>query len=148
MQFQKINEKDPEKIYMTRYNNLAATLIAGEVIEFVETATAGATGLEIRTLTAAVNATTGVAADLAGVTTAAVAATTRFTAQVYGPANVRTETTLTAGRLAVASSVSTTSKAALDIQTTTTTAAYAQAALGMSLAVTNATNATIQLRVL
>lgn len=148
MQFQKSNESTPEKVWMTRYNNTANALIAGQVIEFVASAVAGTAGLEVRGINAAVNLTTGVAAELAGVATAAIAATTRFTAQVYGPCTVRANTTLTAGQAAVASSVNATSFAADASQSTAVSAEYAHALLGVTLGVTNATNSIVQLRLL
>ena len=146
MQFQKSNESTPERVYMTRYNNLGTALILGQVVEFVQSAVDGTAGLEIRGITAAINLTTGAAAQIAGVCTAAVAATTRFTAQVYGPATVRANTTLTAGRAVVADSVNATSFASDASQSTLVSAEYANAILGVCLGVTNATNAIIHIR--
>ena len=149
MQFQKSNEKDPEKIYMTRYNNLATSLLEGEVLEFVASADIDdVAGLEVRGVDAAVNLTTGIGAALAGVAPAAIAATTRFTAQVYGPASVRSNTTLTAGEAAVASSVNATSKAADASQSTAVGAAYSAAIIGVTLGATNATNSIVQLQMM
>jgi len=148
MDIQQVNLTDPEKIFMARYNNTATALLSGQVIEFVASDDAEKQGYEVRGVNALINATTGISAELAGVTTAAVAATTRFTAQVYGPVTIKTSTTYAAGRLAIASSVSATVKASVDVQTTTTTAAYAQAALGIVLDEPSAAECVIQLRTL
>jgi len=146
MQIQKINEDDVEKVWISVYNNTANALIAGQVVEYVQSATEGTAGNEVRGVNAAVNLTTGIAAQPAGVATAAVAATTRFTAQAYGAATVRANTTLTAGQAAVASSVNATSFAADASQSTATSAEYANAIIGVTLGVSNATNAIVQLR--
>lgn len=148
MQFQRVNRTDPEKVFISVYNNLGTALVAGEVVEFVASATAGTAGAEIRSATAAVNLTTGLQAQPAGVCVAAVSATSRATIQAYGPATVRSNTTLTAGQATVAASVNATSKAADVSQTTTMSAEYVNSIIGVCLGVTNATNAIVQLRLL
>mgnify|MGYP003645070921 CR=1 len=148
MQFMTATYTQAETVFITVGNAEGAELEAGAVVEFDITATDADQGHLVELVDIAVVATTGIAAPLAGVILKAIPTGGVGRSQVYGPATVRTNTTIAAGRLAVAtsSSVSPTGVAIADVQTTTTTAAYAAAALGIVYETVDTTHARVQLQ--
>ena len=150
MQFMTANRAEAETAFIVVENNQGAALIPGEVVEFSITAVDASQGLLVETVDVAVNATTGIAAPVAGVVENTIATGEHGRIQVYGPATVRASAALAVGRMAVATSagVAPTGVVTADVQTTTTTAAYAAAALGFCLENVNATQARIQLNLL
>jgi len=150
MQFMTANREEAETAFIVVENNQGAVLIPGEVVEFSITTTDADQGMLVETVDVAVNATTGIAAPVAGVVETTIATSEHGRIQVYGPATVRASAALHTGRLAVATSagVAPTGVVTADILTTTTTAAYAAAALGFCLENVNATQARVQLNLL
>ena len=148
MQFMTANREEQETVFIVCENNEGAELIPGTVVEFDLTATDADQGHLIEKVDQAVNNTLGIEAPVAGVVGSTIAAGGIGRVQVYGPATVRTNTTITAGRLAVATSsnVAPTGVAIADVQTTqVTTSAYAQAVIGVSMEAVSATEARVQL---
>ena len=98
----------------------------------------------------AVNATTGIAAPLAGVVTSTIATAAVGRLQVYGPCSVTVTGTVVAGSVAVATSanVAPTGVGITHVATTTTNVSYAAAALGVSIEDTSATVAIVQLQIM
>ena len=150
MQFMTLDRETPETGFIVAYNNEGSALIPGTVCEFDLTTTTAEQGYYVEKVDVAVNATTGIAAPVAGVVETTIAASDVGRLQVYGPATVRVNTTITAGRLAVATSanVAPTGVATADVLTTTTTACYAQAALGISIESVSATQSVVQLQLM
>tara|TARA_R110000744_G_scaffold221451_1_gene340406 strand:- start:193 stop:645 length:453 start_codon:yes stop_codon:yes gene_type:complete len=147
MQFMTATYTQAETVFITVGNNEGTELIAGTVVEFDITATDADQGHLVEKVDVAVNETTGIAAPLAGVVYKAIPTGEVGRVQIYGPATVRVNTTITAGRLAVATSanVAPTGVAVADVQTTTTNAMYNAAVLGVSMESVSATESRIQL---
>jgi|2_EtaG_2_1085320.scaffolds.fasta_scaffold46033_1 hypothetical protein len=148
MQFMTANREEQETVFIVCENNEGAELIPGTVVEFDLTATDKDQGHLIEKVDAEVNMTTGIGAPVAGVVETTIATAGIGRIQVYGPATVRTNTTIDAGRLAVATSsnVAPTGVAIADVRTTQiTTAAYAQAVIGVCMEAVSATEARVQL---
>ena len=98
----------------------------------------------------AVNATTGIAAAVAGVVETTINTSEIGRLQVNGPANVRASASIAAGRLVVASSINATNIGHVTeaVQTTTTAPDYIGAQVGFTLENgPNATNARVQLTI-
>ena len=150
MQFMTANRAEAETAFIVVYNNEGTELIPGTVCEFTITATDSQQGSYVEKVDVAVNATTGIAAPVAGVVESTIASTDYGRLQVHGPATVRASAALATGRLAVATSagVAPTGVVTADVQTTTTTAAYARAGLGFCLENVNATQCRVQLDLL
>lgn len=150
MQFMSVSRQEAEKAFIVVENNEGTPLIPGTVCEFTITATDADQGHLVEKVDVAVNATTGIAAPVAGVVDQTIATGAVGRIQVYGPATVRASAALAAGRLAVATSagVAPTGVITADVQTTTTTAAYAKAGLGFCIENVNATNARVHLSIL
>ena len=147
MQFMTATYTQAETVFITVGNNEGTELIAGTVVEFDITATDADQGHLVEKVDVAVNETTGIAAPLAGVVYKAIPTGEVGRVQIYGPATVRVNTTITAGRLAVATSanVAPTGVAVADVQTTTTNAMYNAAVLGVCMESVSATESRIQL---
>ena len=142
--------KDPEKVFVTYQENGAEEILPGEVCEIVATTTDADQGRLIQVIDTAINATSGIGAAVAGVATSTISTSAVGRLQVYGPANVRASASIAAGRLVVAGSINATNigHVTTAIQTTTTTAEYAAAAIGWSLENgPNATNSTVMLTI-
>jgi len=150
MQIPKLTRGVAEKVYIVVENNEGAELLPGVVTEWTATATVADQGRLVEKVDIIVNATTGLAAGVAGVVDSTIATGDTGRLQVYGPAEVRCSTTIAVGRLAVATSagVAPTAVVTSDVQTTTTTAMYARAGVGVCLEDTSATQACIQLDIL
>ena len=150
MQFMTASRAEAETAFIVAKNNEGAELIPGTVCEFTITATDADQGSLVEKVDIVVNATTGIAAPVAGVVESTIAIADYGRLQVYGPATVRASAALAAGRLAVATSagVAPTGVVTADVQTTSTTAAYAKAGLGFCLENVNATQCRVQLQLL
>jgi hypothetical protein len=150
MQWATVNRSGAEKAYVVVTEKGTQELIPGTVCEYTITATAAEQGVEVGIVDVVVNATTGIAAPIAGVVDSTIGTSDVGRLQVHGPCTVRVSTTIATGRLAVASSqaIAPTGVAIADVLTTTTTAAYARAAIGVVLADTNATQHVVQLDVI
>tara|TARA_Y100001951_G_C11295337_1_gene275135 strand:- start:497 stop:952 length:456 start_codon:yes stop_codon:yes gene_type:complete len=151
MQMTTVSRSEAEKVYIVVRENNAEEILAGEVAEWVATTTDANRGLLVQVVDTAINATTGIAARVAGVaeTTIGTDATGRL--QVYGPANVRSSASYAAGRLMVAGSINATNigHVTTAIQTTTTAPEYHGAIVGWTLENgPNATNASVHLEIL
>jgi len=150
MQIQMVNRDEADKVFVSVQENAAEELLPDSVCEFVATTTDTSQGYLVQSVQTAVNATTGIAASVAGVVNSTITTSGTGRLQVYGPANVRASAALATGRLAVATSagVSPTGVVTADVQTTTTTAMYAKAGLGVCLENVNATNARVMLQLM
>ena len=150
MQFMTANRAEADTAFIVCENNQGAALIPGTVCEFTITATDADQGMLVEVVDVAVNATTGIAAPVAGVVETTIATGEHGRLQVYGPATVRASAAIPVGRLAVATSagVAPTGVVTVDTQTTTTNAIYAKAGLGFCLENVNATNARVHLSIM
>ena len=150
MQFMSVSRQEAEKVFVVVENNEGAELLPCVVCEMSITTTDADQGHLVEKVDVAVNATTGIAAPVAGVVDSTIATGAVGRLQVYGPATVRASAALHTGRLAVATSagVAPTGVVTADVQTTTTTAAYARASLGFCLENVNATQARVQLQLM
>ncbi len=150
MQFMTANRENQETVFIVCENNEGDELIPGTVCEFSITTTDADQGHLVEKVDVAVDATTGIAAAVAGVVESTIATGGIGRIQVYGPATVRCSAALATGRLAIATQagVAPTGVVTEDVQTTTTTAAYAKAALGFCLENVSATQARVQLQLM
>lgn len=106
MEFQQILRSDAEKVFITVTNNDNAILGAGVCVEWTSTTTVAAQGVYVNLINAALNATTGIGGQVAGVTDAAInttPATGRL--QIYGVDTVRASASLDLNRLVITSSI-------------------------------------------
>lgn len=143
-------ENFAEKVFIVVENNEGAVLEPGKVCEFSATTTDADQGRLVELVDTAVNATTGIAAAVAGVVETTINTSEIGRLQVNGPANVRASASLAAGRLVVASSINATNIGHVTeaVQTTTTAPEYTGAQVGFTLENgPNATNATVQLTI-
>ena len=150
MQFMSVSRQEAEKVFIVVENNEGAELLPGVVCEMSITTTDADQGHLVEKVDVAVNAPTGIAAPVAGVVDSTIATGAVGRLQIYGPATVRASAALAAGRLAVATSagLAPTGCVTADVQTTTTTAAYARASLGFCLENVNATQCRVQLQLM
>lgn len=151
MNIQQLNREDAEKVFITVKNNEGDELEPGKVVEFSQTTTDADQGYIVELVDTAVNATTGIAAQVAGVVESTISTASVGRLQVYGPANVRASASLAAGRMVVASSINATNigHVSTAVQTTTTAPEYHGAIVGWTLEDgPNATNATVFLKML
>lgn len=151
MQLMTASRAEAEKVYIVVKNNEGAVLEPGKVCVFTLTTTDADQGYAAELVDAEVNLTTGLGKPVAGVveTTISTGAVGRL--QVWGPANVRASASYDVGTLLVASSINATNQAHVESasQSTAIGAAYVRAVIGYNLeAGPNATNATIQLRMI
>lgn len=140
-----------ETVFISVKNNEGAELTPGVVCEYTNTTTDADQGFAVELVDTAVNATTGIAAKVAGVVESTIGTSNLGRLQVFGPANVRASASIAAGRMVVASSINATNKGHVTeaIQTTTTAPEYLGAVVGWTLENgPNATNATVQLTIL
>lgn len=151
MQFQRVAREDQEKIFIVVENNQGAELTPGVVVEFSTTTTDADQGRLVELVDTAVNLTSGIGAEVAGVVESTIATGDIGRVQVYGPANVRASASLAAGTLVVASSINATNLGHVEAASASTLigAAYLGAVIGRTLENgPNATNATVFLKCL
>jgi hypothetical protein len=151
MQIATVSRSEADKVYVVARENAAEEILAGEVCEFVATATDADQGYKVQVVNTAINATTGIGAKVAGVAETTISTDAVGRLQVYGPANVRASASIIAGRMVVASSINATNigHVTTAVLTTTTAADYHGAIVGWTLENgPNATNATVQLTIL
>lgn len=139
-----------DKVFIVVKNNEGAVLEPGKVCEFTNTTTDADQGFLVELVDTAVNATTGIAAAVAGVVETTIPTSEVGRVQINGPANVRASASIAAGRLVVASSINATNIGHVEaaVQTTTTAPEYTGALVGFTLENgPNATNSTVQLTI-
>jgi hypothetical protein len=140
-----------EKVFINVQNNEGDELLPGEVVEWDQTTTDADQGFGVQVVVAAINATTGIGAQVAGVVDSTITTGETGRLQVYGPDLVRASASLDVSRMVVAGSINATNKGHVttSIQTTTTAAQYHGAIVGWTLENgPNATNSTVQLTIL
>jgi hypothetical protein len=147
MQFMTATYTQAETVFITVGNNEGTELIAGTVVEFDITATDADQGHLVEKVDVAVNETTGIAAPLAGVVYKAIPTGEVGRVQIYGPATVRVNAAVAAGRLLVASSanVAPTGVGVVGHQTTTNGPQYTAAVLGTCYESVSSTECRVQL---
>lgn len=150
MQWATVERSGAEKAYVVATEGGNQQLIPGTVVQYDITATDSDQGVLVSIVTLAVNATTGIKAPVAGVVDSTINTNDVGRLQVHGPCTVRASAALHTQRLAVATSagVAPTGVVTADVQTTTTTAMYARAGIGVCLENVNATQARVQLDIL
>lgn len=151
MQIQMATSAEGTKAFVAVQEDGTLNIGAGVVCEWTATTTDADQGYKVHVVDAAVNATTGLAAKVAGVAEQAIATNGKGRLQVFGPANVRASASYAVSRLMVASSINANNVGHVTtaIQTTTTAPEYHGAIVGWSLENgPNATNSTVQLDVL
>ena len=97
MNFPTVSRGQADKGFTVVYNNEGGELIPGVVCEFDLTATTAEQGYYVEKVDIVVNATTGIAAPLAGVVTNTIATASVGRLQVYGPCAVTVTGTVVAG---------------------------------------------------
>lgn len=140
-----------KKVYVAVREAGAEVIQPGEVCEWLPTATAADQGYRVQVIDTAINATTGIAARVAGVAETTISTSQMGRLQVYGVGNVRASASLNVGRAVVAGSINATNIGHVQeaVQTTTTTLDYAQAFVGVTLENgPNATNSTVMISVI
>jgi hypothetical protein len=152
MQIQMVNREEAEKVFITvKATDVAAGiqtggLYPGQCVEWVSTTTDADQGYVVQKAFVALNATSGIAAKIAGVveTTISTGAVGRL--QVYGPGNVRASSSLDGPTMVVASSINATNIGHVEAatQSTLTSPHYLGAYVGWTLEDgPNATNSTV-----
>ena len=151
MQFPTVAREHADVVFIVAENNEGAVLEPGKVVEFSQTATDADQGRLVELVDAVLNLTTGNSGQVAGVVETTINTSEVGRLQVWGPANVRASASLAAGTLCVASSINATNQGHVTAASNSTAvgAAYSNALIGWTLeAGPNATNATVQLRLL
>tara|TARA_R110000824_G_scaffold322745_3_gene509731 strand:+ start:3212 stop:3664 length:453 start_codon:yes stop_codon:yes gene_type:complete len=150
MNFPTVSRGQADKGFTVVYNNEGGELIPGVVCEFDLTATTAEQGYYVEKVDIVVNATTGIAAPLAGVVTNTIATASVGRLQVYGPCAVTVTGTVVAGSVAVATSAGAapTAVGITHVAATTTNVAYAAAALGVSIEAVSANQSIVQLQIM
>jgi len=138
MELQQVNRTDAEKVFITVTNDpvLATYLIQGVAVEWTATTTAANAGVYVNLPQVASNATTGIAAKIAGVVETTIATGGTGRVQIYGVNdNVRASASIASSRLVVASSINATNvgHVTLDAQTTLNSPEYHGALVGWTV---------------
>lgn len=150
MNFPSIARGVADKGFTVVYNNQGGELIPGSVCEFDLTATTAEQGYYVELVDVAVGVTTGIQAPVAGVVASTIATAAVGRLQVYGPATVRVNTTINAGKLAVATSagVAPTGVAIMGVATTANSPEYQAASLGVCIDAVSATQSVVMLKLI
>jgi len=137
------------RVFMTIKNNQGDVLEPGKVVEFSSTTTDADQGFAVELVDTAVNVTSGIGAQVAGVVDSTLNTAEKGKIQIFGPANVRAQASLAADVQVVASSINATNigHVATASQSTLTSPSYIGALVGWTLENgPNATNATVFLK--
>ena len=146
MQFTQVHRVEQEKVFISVQNNEGSALQPSYITEFSATTTDADQGRLVELVDAAISATLGLGAAVAGVVETTIATGEVGRVQVYGPANVRAGASNVASTAVVAQNTGIVGAA---VQTTTTTAAYADAFMGWTIENgPNATNSTVFIKCL
>lgn len=141
-----------ESIFVTVLNKEGAELEPGKVVEWsTGTNATQPSGFSVELVDAAVNDTTGIAAQVAGVVHQTIGTGKIGLIQVWGRDTVRSSASLALGRMVVASSINATNQGHVTeaSQSTLTSPEYAGAVVGWTLENSaNATNAIVFLKLL
>lgn len=152
MQIQRINRTDPEQVFIVVVNKEGDELQPGKVVEWsLGTNATQPAGVAVELVDAAVNLTTGLAAQVAGVVHTTISTAAVGLLQVYGYDIVRSSASLASGQMVVASSVNATNIGHVTEATTSTAFGppYMGAVVGWTVEDSaNATNAKLFLTIL
>ena len=152
MQFANISRGQAEKVFIVVQEGGDQELLPGNIAEFDVTTTDADQGYKVSGCSVVANLTLAPTKPLAGVVDSTIATSEVGRLQVYGPANVRVVAAITAGLPAAASTI-TGASLGTHMATTallTTDAHYGGGLgiIGTVLEAVNATNHTVQLRML
>jgi len=140
-----------EKVYIVVQEDGAELIQPGEVCEWVATTTSARQGLMVQVIDTAINATTGIAAKVAGVAETTISTSSIGRLQVYGAGNVRASASYNLGKSMVAGSINATNIGHVQesLETTVTSIQYLNCYVGVALENgPNATNCTVMIDVL
>ena len=133
MQFTQVHRTEQEKVFISVQNNQGAALEPTYVVEFSNTTTDADQGRLVELVDTSVGATTGIAANVAGVVETTIATGEIGRVQVYGPCQVKASASYTASTIVAANTGGLATHAAAAVAVDGTSAAYQTAVLGWTL---------------
>ena len=149
MQFTQVHRVEQEKVFISVQNNQGATLSANDLVRFSATTTASEQGRLVELVDAVSHTITNAQGSIAGVVEADISTGEVGRVQVYGPSNVRADTTIAASTAVVASTATAEGSVAAIASAGGNGALYADAIVGWTLqASSSATTAVVFVKTL
>jgi len=133
MQITQVHRSEQEKVFITVENNEGNSLEPGEIVQFSATTTAADQGRLVVVTNQASTTVSGSGAKLAGAVVDSIATGAVGRIQVYGPVEVRSNTTIAANKCVVAGTATAPGSVQLIVAHTDCMTEYAESIVGWTL---------------